>query len=187
MDVRPAETRCVLLDRDGVINRNRPGYVKHVRELALLPGSKEALARLAAAGYRVLVVTNQPGVGKGLISEADLTEIHSALLCRIRRKGGRVDAFYVCPHAADEGCDCRKPRPGLIHRAARDWDLDLACTWFVGDSTKDVGAARAAGCRMALVATGDGRETAEAFPDVPLFTDLLSFVRFLLANDQPTA
>ena len=147
----------MLLDRDGVLNRDLPGSgPATLRELSLLPGADRAVALLSRAGYAVLVITNQAAVGRGQLSAPEPTRINDQLAAWIAAAGGRLDRFYVCPHAEQEGCPCRKPRPGLIEQAAREWGFAPAQTWFVGDAERDVAAARAAGCRPALVRTGKG-------------------------------
>lgn len=159
-----AEIPGVLLDRDGVINRERADYVKRWSEFSFLPGALDALRRLAVLGRPVLVVTNQSPVGRGLLARAALDEIHRRMRDEVARHGGRIDGVYVCPHRPDQGCDCRKPRPGLLEAAAREWSLALAESVFVGDAVSDWEAARSAGCRSILVRSGrQGRDLAARF------------------------
>jgi D-glycero-D-manno-heptose 1,7-bisphosphate phosphatase len=138
----------VILDRDGVLNRKPPQaqYVLKWTDWEWCPGSLEALRLLCRAGYRTIVASNQPGIGRGLMSEADLEAIHDRMKCEIAHAGGRVDAIYYCPHDWQEGCDCRKPKPGLLYKAQRDFHLDLARTPFIGDDERDAEAALAAEC-----------------------------------------
>src|SRR5579864_1861439 len=145
---RPA---VVLLDRDGVINRMRPDYVKRWEELELLPGAVEALARLTGAGCRLVVLTNQSAIGRGLLTGEQLDQIHERLDAVVARAGGRIDAYLVCPHTPQDGCACRKPAPGLLLRARDELGIDLARAVLVGDQPSDLDAARAAGCRAILV------------------------------------
>lgn len=180
-------TRVVLLDRDGVVNRNRPSYVRTVEELEVLPGVGQALAELSRAGFRTLVVTNQACVGKGLVAPAMLEAIHAKLRVEVERFGGRIDAFYVCPHHPDEGCECRKPKPGLIQAAQREWGFVPGETWMVGDAPRDVEAARRAGCRPALVRTGMHEGGAALEVGVPVLEDLLDFASALIAGRLPAA
>jgi len=178
-------TAVVLLDRDGVLNQDLPGAVTTLRELSLVPGSDRAVALLSRAGYAVLVITNQAAVGRGQLSGTELTRINDQLSAWIIAAGGRIDRFYVCPHTEQEGCPCRKPRPGLIERAASEWGFARAQTWFVGDAERDVAAGLAAGCRPALVRTGKGRAAAAAHPEVPLYDDLLAFATALTGGVAP--
>jgi len=154
-------TRLILIDRDGVINRDSPEFVKSVPEFVPLRGAIEAMAKLHRAGFKVAVCTNQSGIGRGLLTESTLAEIHGELVRLVEAAGGRVDALRYCPHAPDAGCDCRKPKPGLLEMLMRSLDEPPDQTVFVGDSIRDVEAALAAGCRAALVRTGNG-EMAEA-------------------------
>jgi D-glycero-D-manno-heptose 1,7-bisphosphate phosphatase len=151
-----AHARVVLLDRDGIINRMRTDYVKSWEELELVPGSLDAVARLSAAGREVIIVTNQSAIGRGLVSVQTVDEIHRRLEDAIRERGGSVRAFLLCPHTPLDGCDCRKPRPGLLLRARDELGVDLGSAVMIGDQLTDVEAARAAGCRAILVdADGD--------------------------------
>lgn len=169
--------RVVLVDRDGVLNRNREHYVKTLDELEILPGVPEAVRMLNDGGYAVLVVTNQAGIGKGVISREALEGIHAELRRLVGAMGGALAEFYVCPHRPEESCRCRKPRPGLVEQAQREWGFDLATTYFVGDARRDVEAARAAGCLPAYVRSGINDYAPE--PDVPVFADLAAFARKL--------
>ena len=164
----------VLLDRDGVVNRDRPASVCRVADLEVLPGAPEAIALLNRKGYQVLLVTNQACVGRGHVSPAELERIHHVLRERVARAGGTITGIYVCPHTEADRCACRKPRPGLVEQARHDYPFDPTRTWLLGDALRDVQAAQAAGCRPALVRTGKGART-EAPPDVPVFEDLLNF------------
>jgi len=138
----------VILDRDGVLNRKPPQarYVRHWSEWAWCPGSLEAMRLLRDAGYRVIIASNQPGIGRGVMSEADLAAVHDRMQKEVVQAGGRIDAIYHCPHNWDEGCDCRKPKPGLLYRAQRDFHLDLTRTPFIGDDERDAAAAAEAEC-----------------------------------------
>jgi histidinol-phosphate phosphatase family protein len=148
-----ARRPTVLLDRDGVLNKCMPRatYVCSWSQWVWLPGSLEALRRLREAGYRVLVITNQPGIARGALSEDDLTQIHRHMSADAKHAGGEINAVYRCPHNWDEGCNCRKPRPGLLFQAQREHGLDLSRTYFIGDDERDAQAAQAAGCPWALV------------------------------------
>ena len=178
--------RAVLLDRDGVLNRDTRRGVRRLDELRVLPGAADAVKRLTGAGCRVLVLTNQSGIGRGRLSAGELDEIHAALRREIEAPGGRIDGFYVCPHAPGIGCGCRKPEPGLIDQARREWGFEPAETWFVGDAVRDVDAAIAAGCRPALVLTGKGAHSAPLRSHVPVFPDVAAFVDAFLAGGLAT-
>ena len=146
--------RCVFLDRDGVVNECLPGdYVRSPDQLQFIPGSLAEIARLTCAGYRVVVISNQQGIGKGLFTLDDLDEVTDHVRRAVEEGGGRIDAFYYCSHLQDEGCDCRKPKPGLLLRAAEEMSIDLGETYMVGDFVTDVLAGQAAGCKTILIAT----------------------------------
>jgi D-glycero-D-manno-heptose 1,7-bisphosphate phosphatase len=149
-------TRAIFLDRDGVINRNRKDYVKQWSEFVFLPRVFTALRQLNASDFWIIVVTNQSAVGRGLLSRGALEALHARMLSEVRRNGGRIDAVLYCPHRPDDGCDCRKPQPGMLHEAARRFDLDLRASYMVGDSHADVLAALAAGVSPLLVNGGHG-------------------------------
>jgi len=146
--------KVVFLDRDGVINRDRADYVKNTSEFEFLPGAKEALRRLTESGYTVVVISNQQGVGKGLISPETLAEIDRKLRDEVAEAGGRIDAAYYCPHLAEENCGCRKPATGLIERASRDLGISPDSAVMVGDSARDVEAGRRARCYVIAVLSG---------------------------------
>jgi D-glycero-D-manno-heptose 1,7-bisphosphate phosphatase len=146
----------VFLDRDGVINEDSPDYVKSWAEFRFIPGSLAAIAELTKRGFRILVISNQSGVGRGLITPSALARMHRNLVAAAAESGGRIDDIFFCPHRPDENCECRKPRPGLFRKACREHAVDLSAAVMVGDSAKDVIAARRAGCALSvLVETGD--------------------------------
>ena len=151
--------KIVFVDRDGVINENRPDYVKSWSEFEFLPGSLDALKLLTRYGYGIIVVTNQSVIHRKLLTENKLRRIHEAMSRAVADYGGRIKAVYYCPHGPEDSCDCRKPEPGLLRQARREHGLDLAATAMIGDSFKDVLCARRAGCgRVILVRTGHGKE-----------------------------
>lgn len=153
---------AVFLDRDGVINVDRPDYVKAWSEFEFLPGTLEALRALAAGPLPVFVVTNQACIGRGLVAAETIEDIHRRMRETAAAAGGRIDGVYCCPHAPGDGCACRKPRPGLLQAAAAEHGLDLAASWLVGDNRSDLEAAEAAGVgRRILVRTGKGTQFAE--------------------------
>jgi D-glycero-D-manno-heptose 1,7-bisphosphate phosphatase len=170
--------RALFLDRDGVINRalvrdRRPYPPASLDELEILPGVVEAAASLKAAGYCLIVVTNQPDVGKGIQSRAAVEEMHKYLRGLLP-----LDAIKVCYHTDADGCSCRKPRPGMLQEAAREWDLDLTGSYLVGDRWRDIGAAKAAGCISFLV-QGDYDEPQAQAPDF-IVGSLLEASRLIL-------
>jgi histidinol-phosphate phosphatase family protein len=148
-----ARRPAVILDRDGVLNRRPPRaeYVRRPDEFEWLPGARRALALLKEAGYTVIVVSNQAGIARGAMTEGDLDAIHARMRAEAAEAGGGVDAIYHCPHGWDDGCDCRKPAPGMLFQAQRDFELDLTRTPFIGDDERDRQAADAAGSPSVLV------------------------------------
>jgi D-glycero-D-manno-heptose 1,7-bisphosphate phosphatase len=154
--------KLVVLDRDGTINHDSDRYIKSPEEWRPIKGSLEAIARLTQAGWHVVVATNQSGIARGLFDVATLNAIHQAMHTAVLQAGGRIDAIFFCPHAADSDCECRKPKPGLLHEIARRMNVDLAAVPVVGDSLRDLQAAGAAGARPILVLTGKGRKTRDA-------------------------
>jgi D-glycero-D-manno-heptose 1,7-bisphosphate phosphatase len=166
----------VILDRDGVINRDRRDFIKSPQEWQPLPGSLEAIARFCAAGYRVAIATNQSGIGRGIFALSDLEAIHAKMLAAVTAEGGRISALEFCPHRPEDGCDCRKPRTGLLQRIATRMGADLAGVPCIGDSARDLQAAETVGARPILVMTGNGRRTLEeGLPEnVEVYEDLAS-------------
>jgi D-glycero-D-manno-heptose 1,7-bisphosphate phosphatase len=161
-----ARRPAIILDRDGVLNEKPPRahYVRSWEEFKWRPGAQEAMCALNRAGYRIIIVSNQAGVARGAMTEADLLEIHRRMVQETESAGGRIDAIYYCPHDWDEGCDCRKPKPGMLFQAQRDFNLDLSRILFIGDDERDVQAAEAAGCLSALVS--DQRPLSEVINEV---------------------
>ena len=175
--------KLVILDRDGVINFDSDQYIKSPAEWRPIPGSAEAIARLNQAGYRVVVATNQSGVGRGLFEMDTLNAIHEKMHKTVAAVGGRIDAVFYCPHAADAACGCRKPEPGMFERIAACYNTDLAGVPAVGDSLRDLQAAARMGARPLLVLTGKGEKTRHdpALPEGTLmFADLAAAVDFIL-------
>lgn len=175
--------KLVILDRDGVINFDSDQFIKSPAEWKPIPGSLEAIARLNQAGYRVVVATNQSGVGRALFDMDTLNAIHDKMHKTVAAAGGRIDAVFYCPHAADAGCDCRKPKPGMFERIAACYNADLAGVPAVGDSLRDLQAAVATGARPMLVLTGKGEKTRQdpALPEGTLiFADLAAAVNHIL-------
>jgi D-glycero-D-manno-heptose 1,7-bisphosphate phosphatase len=149
--------KTVFLDRDGVINRDSPAYIKCWAEFVFIPGSLDAIARLTRAGIAVIVITNQSAINRGMVPLAELENMHRRMRQAIAGAGGRITDIFYCPHRPDEGCDCRKPKPGLIMAARKRYGIDLTRAVMVGDSVRDIQAGMAAGCRTVLVQTGNGK------------------------------
>jgi D-glycero-D-manno-heptose 1,7-bisphosphate phosphatase len=170
--------KLVILDRDGTINRDSDQFIKSPAEWTPIPGSLEAIARLSQSGHRVVVATNQSGIGRGLFDTAALNAIHDVMQRAVNRAGGRIDAIFFCPHAGDSDCECRKPRPGMLLEISRRLNAPLEGVPMVGDSLRDLQAAAAAGARPVLVLTGKGRKTRVAGglpPGTEVFADLAAF------------
>lgn len=187
--------RLAILDRDGVINQDSDDFIRTPEQWVPIPGSLEAIARLCRAEYRVVIITNQSGVGRGLYTLDMMNKINTRMFELVSQKGGEIDAVLFCPHAPDAGCECRKPKPALFHELARRLKVNLGGIPAVGDSTRDLEAAAAAGASPVLVRTGKGAETLEAVRDgdderlkqVPVYDDLASFVDHHMLGDSNRA
>jgi D-glycero-D-manno-heptose 1,7-bisphosphate phosphatase len=174
--------KLVILDRDGTINHDSDEYIKSPDEFRPIKGSLEAIARLTQADYRVVVATNQSGIARGLLDTRTLFAIHDALLRSLALVGGRIDAFFFCPHKADDGCLCRKPHPGMLLEVGRRFNVALDDVHMVGDAQRDLEAAAAAGTKPVLVLTGKGLQTRDAgkLPaGTQVFADLAAFAEHL--------
>ena len=180
--------KLIILDRDGVINQDSDAFIKTPDEWIPIASSLEAIARLNQAGYQVVVATNQSGVGRGLFSMATLNAIHQKMHSAAQHAGAEIDAVFFCPHAADDNCDCRKPKPGLFHEIAQRLDVNLKGVPTVGDSLRDLQAGYVAGCQPMLVLTGKGRLTQAKGglpPGTTVWNDLASAVQYLLTPAPP--
>lgn len=178
--------KLIILDRDGVINRDSDDYIKSVEEFVPLPGSLAAIARLNRAGYTVAVATNQSGIARGYYDEATLHAMHQKLARLLEGEGGRVDHIEYCPHGPDEGCDCRKPLAGMLHAIAEHYGVRLEGVPVIGDSLRDLQSAQAVGARPILVRTGKGERTlarGEGLEGIPVYADLAAAVEALLAEE----
>ncbi|BAL23073.1 D-glycero-beta-D-manno-heptose 1,7-bisphosphate 7-phosphatase [Azoarcus sp. KH32C] len=176
--------KLIILDRDGVINFDSEQFIKSPDEWKPLPGSLEAIARLNQWGWRVVVASNQSGVGRGLFGMDTLNAINEKMVKSLAQVGGRLDAIFFCPHAADSTCDCRKPKPGLFLQIAERFNVVLDNVPCVGDSLRDLQAGVAVGCKPYLVLTGKGQKTREdpALPEGTLiYPDLAAVVADLTA------
>jgi D-glycero-D-manno-heptose 1,7-bisphosphate phosphatase len=154
--------KLVILDRDGTINIDSDQHIKSPAEWKPIKGSLEAIARLTQDGWRIVVATNQSGIGRGLFDMATLNAIHDTMHRAVHQAGGRIDAIFFCPHAGDSSCECRKPKPGMLLEIARRMNVELEGVPMVGDSLRDLQAAAAAGAKPVLVLTGKGRKTRDA-------------------------
>jgi D-glycero-D-manno-heptose 1,7-bisphosphate phosphatase len=157
---RPA----IFLDRDGVINANRADYVKSWAEFHFLPDALAALRTLATLGWQTVVVTNQSAIGRGLLSAANVEQIHQQMIDAIHAAGGRIHGIYYCPHHPQAGCDCRKPKPGLLLQAQADLEIELSRSILVGDAVSDLQAAQAVGAFPILVKSGRGQDQLALWP-----------------------
>lgn len=181
--------KAVFLDRDGTINEERE-YLWQVEEFRFIDGAIEGIRLLNAAGFMVVVVTNQSGIGRGYYTEDDLERLHRYMDAELEKSGVKIAACYYCPHHPLHGvgqyateCACRKPLPGMLLQAARELDIDLAASWMVGDKKADVDAGVAAGCRPVLVRTGYGEaETGLLSEGVPVVKDLLEAARLIISR-----
>jgi D-glycero-D-manno-heptose 1,7-bisphosphate phosphatase len=177
--------KLIILDRDGVINVDSAQFIKSPAEWKPLPGSIEAIARLNQAGYRVVVCTNQSGIGRGLFDMATLAAINGKMVEMVFRQGGRIDAIFFCPHTGDDKCRCRKPGIGMFEDIASRFKVSLEGVLTIGDSLRDLQAGVKVGCLPILVLTGKGNRTKEAggLPKgTKVFADLAEAVRHLVSE-----
>ena len=175
--------KLVILDRDGTINHDSDNHIRSPEQWRPIKGSLEAIARLTQADYRIVVATNQSGIARKLFDTRTLFAIHETLLRALAQVGGRIDAFFFCPHAAEAGCPCRKPQPGMLLEVARRFNVALNDVFMVGDAQRDLEAAAAAGAKPVLVLTGKGERTRDegklpagtlVFPDLAAFAQHLA-------------
>lgn len=177
--------KLVILDRDGVINHDSASFIKNPNEWVAIPGSLEAIALLNQSGYRVAIATNQSGIARGLFDMAILNAIHDKMHKALAQVGGRVDAVFYCPHSADDHCDCRKPKTGMIVDIARRFSVDLKEVPAVGDALRDLQAFANAGCQPILVRTGKGEQTlakGDLPPNTQVFSDLSAVVQHIISH-----
>ncbi len=191
-------SKLIILDRDGVINQDSDHFIKTVDEFIPLPGSLEAIARLCQAGFAVMVATNQSGISRQLFTLETLHAMHDKLQALLLPLGGKIEAFYFCPHGPDDHCQCRKPKSGMIKTIAQDFfncsdhkknQQHLKNVFVIGDSLRDLDAGMAAGTQVALLKTGKGQRSLETitkdalnkYSQVPVYTDLADFTDHLLS------
>ena len=177
-------SKYVLLDRDGVINHDSGDFIKSPEEWLPIDKSLEAIALLNKNGYQVVVITNQSGVGRGLYSDATLTDMHLKMTRMTEAIGGKISHIYYCPHLPDAGCKCRKPKPGMLHQFSQDADVSLNDIYFIGDSLRDIEAGIASGAKQILVKTGNGTKTLATHPDlnIPIFENLYDAAEYILSR-----
>lgn len=175
--------KLLILDRDGVINQDSDAYIKTLDEWIPIPSAIAAIARLSKAGWTVAVATNQSGIARGYYDLATLESMHTRLRELVAEQGGELGVVVYCPHGPDEGCDCRKPKPGMLRQIAQHYGVDLRGVWFVGDSRGDLDAALAVDCQPVLVKTGKGERTlTKPLPDgTRVFDDLAAVADHLLS------
>jgi histidinol-phosphate phosphatase family protein len=168
-------TYTVFLDRDGVINHDSDAYIKHPDEFHFIAKSPEAIALLSANGFQVILITNQSAVGRGMISRRTLDAILKKMTYGVEQAGGRIKDIFFCPHAPDQGCDCRKPKPGMILQAVARHGIDLNKSLMVGDSAKDIECGKHAGCaKTILVKTGNGEKALAALTKKGIVPDFIA-------------
>ncbi|MFI8482213.1 D-glycero-beta-D-manno-heptose 1,7-bisphosphate 7-phosphatase [Pseudomonas sp. NPDC078700] len=174
--------KLLILDRDGVINHDSDAYIKSVEEWIPIPSSITAIADLSKAGWTIAVATNQSGIGRGYYGMAELDAMHQRMRQLVAEQGGEIGLIMYCPHGPDEGCNCRKPKPGMLHSIAEHYAVELKGVWFVGDSSGDLQAATNVDCQPVLVKTGKGERTlAKGLPaNTLIFDDLAAVARQLL-------
>lgn len=188
-------SKLVILGRDGVLNQFRQGHVTELAEWVPIPGALEAVSRLNHAGWHTVVATNQSGIGRGMIDMSAVNTVHAEMNRRLQAEGGRLDAIFFCPHTPEENCGCRKPKPGLLLDVMQRYGVDAAAVPVVGDTLRDLQAARAAGAQPHLVLSGRASQLApaelqamlEAVPGTSVHASLGEFVDHLqrLAGAQP--
>lgn len=179
-------SKLIILDRDGVINQDSDDYVKSLAEWIPIEGSCEAIADLSKAGYTIAIATNQSGLARGYFSLDDLEAMHGRLNSLVEEAGGKIATIKYCPHGPNDGCDCRKPLPGLVVQIEQELGISADGAFFIGDSLRDLQAGLTKGCKPVLVMTGKGETTllkmltteVEAeIKQAPVYTDLAHFAR----------
>jgi D-glycero-D-manno-heptose 1,7-bisphosphate phosphatase len=187
-------TKLVILGRDGILNEYREEHVTTPAEWHPVPGALEAVARINHAGWHVVVATNQSGIGRGMIDMSAVNAVHAHMNRQLQAAGARLDAVFFCPHTPEDGCDCRKPKPGMLLDVGQRYGIDLAHVPVVGDTARDLVAAHAAGCEPHLVLSGRAAllapEAVQALlaqvPGARAHASLAAFADFLLERDHAT-
>ena len=191
-----AKQKFLILDRDGVINVESPEFVKTPDEWIPIKGSLEAIGRLSQAGYEIVIITNQSGLGRGHFTADTLAKMHAKMIDYVQQHGGKIQSILFCPHKPDDGCECRKPKDGMYQELAERLNISFSDVYSVGDSVRDLLAAQTAGAQPVLVKTGNGKKSLKEIannPDLkldktPVFDNLASFADALLSklNKQPS-
>lgn len=183
-----SQNKFVFLDRDGVINQDSPDYIKNWKEFIFIPGSITAICNLNRAGFDVIIITNQSGIGRKLIHPSDLNEIHNNLVKEITAKGGRITDIFFCPHTPQDNCNCRKPLPNMLLQAQKKYTIDLSASIMVGDSAKDIECGQNA-CigKTILVKTGNYKTAQKILTEKGLkpdhiTSDLLSAAKWIITH-----
>lgn len=177
--------KCVVLDRDGVINFDSPDYIKSPEEWRPIPGSLEAIASLNRAGFHVFVATNQSGLGRKYYDMEILDQIHEKFFRELSAVGGHIEEIFYCPHKPDDNCFCRKPSPGMLHQLRDKYKINLSDCYFIGDSAVDVDLAVNADCPFILVLTGNGKTTLQKYISshaFPVFENLAEAAHYLISK-----
>lgn len=184
--MRKGKHRCVFLDRDGVINKKAPegDYIKSWGEFEFLPGVKEAIRKLNGQGFLAIIISNQRGIAKGVMTEDDLEEINTKMGEELRKETAAIDGIYYCPHDIEDYCGCRKPEPGLLLRAAREHDIDLGRSWMIGDSESDIEAGKRAGCKTILIGSSPLNYSPKGIEPDLLANSLTAAVEILTGKDE---
>lgn len=178
--------RAVFLDRDGTLNEDK-GYLYLWKDWQWLPGVIPGLKRLYSANYKLIVVSNQSGIARNYFKEVDINELNTRIIQDLKKYGIQIQGFYHCPHHPQitGGCFCRKPSPGMILQAARDWDINLEASWLIGDKTRDIHAGIAAGCKSILLKTGcDNNKQTDIPPNIPIFKNFLNAADYILKHTK---
>lgn len=182
-------TKLIIIDRDGVINEDSDDYIRSPDEWLPIPGSLEAISRLNRAGYIVAVATNQSGLARGYFDTTDLSAMHRKMELLLQEHGGHIDAIFYCPHGPDDGCSCRKPKPGLLKEIGKRFQARMEDVYFIGDTVSDLKAAVAANVKPLLVKTGKGEKTQQklkgnGFSKVPVYENLYAAVEAVLDDSK---
>lgn len=176
--------KAVFLDRDGTLNVDK-GYVHRIEGWEWIPGAIDAIVALRKAGFLVIVVTNQAGIARGYYTGEDVDRLHAWVNEELKKQGAAIDGFYYCPHHPEYSgeCECRKPMPGLLHEAAQDFDIDLDCSWLVGDKAGDIEAGLSTGVKSILVLTGYGKQHRDLLKEETICTaDIVEASNFVISH-----